>query len=143
MSDAPVIGKNLPYVDVAGKTMLVEHFTQMSSYRDGVVKSNSATVPHGLLKVSLDGFDESPILPIGHTIDYKNACELWEIVKNNEDDYSLWVEIVPVKGLLMRLIAWSQPRLLFNLMKRGASGFIETRRGLLRGDEACRRCWKD
>lgn len=135
MSDAPVISKDLPYADVAGETMRVENFTQFSSYRDGAVKSNSATAPHGLLEVSLDRFAENPILPIVHSLDYRNACELWEIVKKNEDDYILWVKVVPMKGL-MRLIAWTQPRLEFNLWDSGIREMIEIRRGLLRGDEA-------
>jgi hypothetical protein len=137
MSDAPVISKNLPYADVAGKTMGVETFTQMSSCCDGVVKSKSASIPHGLLGVRLEGFDENPLLPIYHTIDYRNAYELWEIAKKNEDDYTLMVEVVPVKGLLKRLIMCTQPKLRFTLY----DGYrvIECRYSLYRGDEAlCR-----
>ena len=135
-SEAPLIGRDIPWETIEGQFCRVKHFTPLAIVESGKVKSASLTLPYASLRVELPNLmgpqdyqekmkdinlPREALMPVVHKMDFRNLWEVFRETRINTEIMEVLVVYAPLKRRkLTKLFSGVLPSLVVQVHGKGA-----------------------
>ncbi len=121
-SEAPIIGRDIPWETIEGEFCSIKHFTPIATIESGKIKNVSKLLPYALLRVECPKvFQGEASIPVVHKQDFRNLWEAFKEIDINTQIMEIVVVYAPLKRRkLTKLFSGILPSLVIQVYPKGS-----------------------